>query len=201
MVAFVSQTAPDFTATAVMPDGSIDENFNLSESTKDQYKVLFFYPLDFTFVCPSELVALDKRMDAFKEKNTQVIALSIDSEHTHCAWRRTPLNEGGIGPVKYTMVSDKKHEICRAYGIEHPQKGVALRGAFVMDKEMTIRSAIINDLPIGRNIDEILRVIDAIQFHEAHGQVCPAGWQTGQSGMVADHSGVKKFLSQNEEAL
>ena len=201
MVAFVGQTAPDFTASAVLADGSINQSFHFSEQTKDQYKILFFYPLDFTFVCPSELVALDKRMAEFKAKNTEVIAVSIDSEHTHAAWRRTPLDEGGIGPVNFTLVADTKHEICRAYGIEHPEKGVALRGAFVIDKSMQIKSAIINDLPIGRNVDELLRLIDAVQFNEQHGQVCPANWKSGNAAMDADHDGVKQFLKAHEDQL
>ena len=201
MVAFVGQIAPDFTSGAVLADGSINPSFHFSEETKGQYKILFFYPLDFTFVCPSELVALDKRMAEFKAKNTEVIAVSIDSEHTHAAWRRTPLNEGGVGPVGFTMVADTKHEICRAYGIEHPEKGVALRGAFVIDQSMQIKSAIINDLPIGRNVDELLRLIDAVQFHEKHGQVCPANWKSGSAAMTADHDGVKQFLKAHEGQL
>lgn len=200
MVSLVSRTAPDFTAPAVSSTGEIF-SFSLSESTKGKYRVLFFYPLDFTFVCPSELLALENRIEQFKAKNTEVIAISIDSEHTHSAWRNTPVNQGGIGPVSFTMVSDKKHEICRAYGIEQADKGVALRGAFLLDKDMTMQSQIVNNLPIGRNIDEILRTVDALQFHEQHGEVCPAGWQSGDQTMSESRDSVASFLAENAENL
>lgn len=200
MVAFVSQSAPDFTASAVLGSGQIS-SFHFSKKTEGQYKVLFFYPLDFTFVCPSELIALEKRAKAFEERNTAVVAVSVDSQHTHAAWRRTPIDQGGIGSVSYPLVSDLKHEICRAYGVEHPEAGVSLRGAFIIDQGMKIRSAIINDLPIGRNIDEILRTIDALQFHEKHGQVCPAGWQEGRPGMQGSHEGVSQYLKEHEGQL
>ncbi|MEM7245127.1 MAG: peroxiredoxin [Acidobacteriota bacterium] len=194
------QPAPTFDAPAVLGDGTIVDSFDFAERTKDRYALVFFYPLDFTFVCPSELIALDRRMAEFKERNVEVMAVSIDSQFTHHAWRNTAVNDGGIGPVGFTMVADVKHEICRAYGVESPG-GVAYRGAFVIDGEGTVRASIVHDLPLGRNVDELLRVVDALQFHEKHGDVCPAGWNPGDSGMKASPEGVASYLSENAEQL
>lgn len=201
MSCLVTQTAPDFTAPAVLGSGEIVETFNLHEQIKDKYALVFFYPLDFTFVCPSELIALDHRMQEFKERNVEVISVSIDSHFTHNAYRNTPIEKGGIGAVQYTMVADINHAICKAYGVEHPSAGVALRGAFVIDNKGTVRAAVVNDLPIGRNTDELIRLIDAVQFNETHGEVCPAGWQKGKSGMNASPEGVAHYLSENSEEL
>lgn len=200
MTALVQKPAPNFTAAAVLPNGSIDESFSLYDATASKYGLLVFYPLDFTFVCPSELIALDHRIDAFRERNVEVIGVSIDSQFTHAAWRRTSLDDGGIGPVKFTLVADVKHEIAQAYGVE-TAGGVALRGTFLFDRDRIVRSAVVNDLPIGRNIDEFLRLVDALQFHEQHGEVCPAGWTKGQAGMKASTEGVAAYLSSHGEKL
>jgi peroxiredoxin (alkyl hydroperoxide reductase subunit C) len=194
----VGRQAPDFTAAAVLPNGEIDNQFQLSNVIKNKHAVLFFYPLDFTFVCPSELIALDNRIKEFHDRNTVVIGISIDSQFTHNAWRNTPVNNGGIGAVKYTLVADVNHHICQSYGVEHPTAHVALRGTFVIDKQGIVRSQIVNDLPIGRNIDEMLRLIDAVQFHEKHGEVCPAGWNKGDIAIKPTAEGIASFL--NEKA-
>ncbi|HKJ95307.1 MAG TPA: peroxiredoxin [Gammaproteobacteria bacterium] len=196
MSVLVSKEAPDFTAPAVMPDGTIKEDFTLSD-LRGQYTVLFFWPLDFTFVCPSEIIAHDNRFDQFKERDVQLVGVSIDSEHTHFAWRNTPVDKGGIGEVKFPVVSDKLHEICRAYGIEHPSDGVALRASFLIDKDGVVQHQVVNNLPLGRSVDEMLRMVDALQFTEEHGEVCPAGWQKGESGMKPDAEGVADYLSRN----
>jgi peroxiredoxin 2/4 len=201
MSILVGRKAPDFTTSVVLANGEIKDQFNFAQETQGKCSIIFFYPLDFTFVCPSELIALDKRIDAFKERNTEVIAVSVDSQFTHLAYRNTPINQGGIGSVRYTLAADVPHTICQAYGVEHPEAGVAFRGAFIMDKQGIVRAQIVNDLPIGRNVDELLRLIDAIQFHEEHGEVCPAGWQKGDKGMTASPSGVADYLASHAEQL
>lgn len=200
MTVLVCQTAPNFTASAVLANGEIQQTYQLTDAIKGKYGLVFFYPLDFTFVCPTELIALDNRMAEFKKRNIEVIAVSIDSAFTHQAWRNTPVAKGGIGPVQYTMVADIKHDIARAYGVE-TDAGVALRGAFLIDKHGKVRSQIINDLPIGRNVDELIRLFDAIEFNEAHGEVCPANWEKGSKGMAASSQGVASFLAENATAL
>ncbi|MFW1677902.1 peroxiredoxin [Pontibacter sp. JAM-7] len=200
MGVLVGKQAPDFTAAAVLGDGQIVDSFSLKETIKGKYGLVFFYPLDFTFVCPSELIALDHRMDAFTERGVEVIGVSIDSQFTHNAWRNTPVNQGGIGPVKYTLVADVKHEICQAYDVEH-DAGVAFRGAFLIDNNGVVRSQIVNDLPLGRNMDELIRLVDALQFHEEHGEVCPAGWNKGDKGMTASSEGVAAYLSDEADKL
>jgi len=201
MSVLVGRKAPDFTAPAVLGTGKIVDKFNLHEVLKDKYGLLFFYPLDFTFVCPSELIALDHRMSEFQSREVEVIAVSIDSQFTHNAYRNTTVEEGGIGPVKYTMIADITHTICQSYGVEHPVAGVAFRGAFVIDKNGVVRSQIVNDLPIGRNVDELLRIIDAVQFFETNGEVCPAGWQKGKPGMKASPQGVADYLAEHSSSL
>ncbi|MGY0217444.1 peroxiredoxin C [Endozoicomonadaceae bacterium StTr2] len=200
MAVLVGKQAPDFTVPAVLGNGEIVDAFTLSEEIRGKYALLFFYPLDFTFVCPSELIALDHRMDSFKERGVEVIGVSIDSHFTHNAWRNTPVDKGGIGPVKYTLAADMTHEICKAYDVES-EGGVAFRGAFLIDKEGNVRSQIVNDLPLGRNMDELIRLVDALQFHEEHGEVCPAGWNKGDKGMTASPDGVAKYLSESAEEL
>lgn len=200
MSVLVGRPAPDFTAAAVLGDGSIVEDFKLSDY-RGKYVVLFFYPLDFTFVCPSEIIAFDHRLEAFEERGVQVIGCSIDSQFTHHAWRNTPVDKGGIGPVAYPLVADVKHEICQAYDVEHPEAGVALRGSFLIDKEGIVRHQVVNDLPLGRNIDEMLRMIDALQYCEQHGEVCPAGWQRGKKAMQPTPEGVARFLAEAEGEL
>ena len=201
MSVLVGKQAPDFTVPAVLGDGSIVDNFTLSEAINGKYGLVFFYPLDFTFVCPSELIALDHRMAEFKARNVEVIGVSIDSHFTHNAWRNTPINDGGIGPVQYTLAADMAHDICRAYDVEVADGSVAYRGAFLIDREGNVRSQIVNDLPLGRNMDELLRLVDALQFHEEHGEVCPAGWQKGDSGMKDSPEGVASYLSENADTL
>ncbi len=200
MAVLVGKQAPDFTAVAVMGDNSFDENFNLSATIKDKYAVVFFYPLDFTFVCPSELIAFDHRLNEFKARGVEVIGVSIDSHFTHLAWKNTAINNGGIGQVQYPLVADIKHEICQAYDVEH-DAGVAFRGSFLIDKAGVVRHQVVNDLPLGRNIDEMLRVIDALQFTEEHGEVCPAGWKKGDEGMKASTAGVAEYLAKHAGEL
>lgn len=201
MSVLVGRHAPDFTAAAVLGNGEIVDSYNLKAATKGKYAVVFFYPLDFTFVCPSELIAFDHRLAEFKSRNVEVIGVSIDSQFSHNAWRNTPVDKGGIGPVGYTLVADVKHEICRAYDVEHPDAGVAFRGSFLIDKSGVVRHQVINDLPLGRDIDEMLRVIDALQFSEEHGEVCPAGWTKGKKGMSATPEGVAKYLAEEASKL
>lgn len=201
MSVLVGRKAPDFTAPVVLGNGEIINNYNFKEATEGKYALVFFYPLDFTFVCPSELIALDRRMETFKKLGVEVLAVSIDSHFTHNQWRNTEISQGGIGKVQYTMVADINHSICQAYGVEHPYEGVAFRAAFLIDKKGTVRAQLINDLPLGRNIDEILRLVTALQFHEQHGEVCPAGWKEGDKGMVATPDGVASYLSTNHQQL
>jgi len=196
----VGKQAPDFTVPAVLGDGSIVDDFSFSKATKGKYAVVFFYPLDFTFVCPSELIAFDHRMDEFKKRGVEVIGVSIDSHFAHNAWRNTPVNDGGIGQVKYTLAADMTHQICKDYDVES-EGGVAFRGSFLIDKEGVVRHQVVNDLPLGRNVDEMLRMVDALQFHEEHGEVCPAGWSQGDKGMDASPNGVAKYLSENADKL
>jgi peroxiredoxin (alkyl hydroperoxide reductase subunit C) len=201
MSVLVGRKAPDFTVPAVLADGKIVDEFSFSKETKGKYTLVFFYPLDFTFVCPTELVALDKRMDQFKERGVEVVGVSIDSHFTHNVWRNTPVSKGGIGPVAFTLAADIAHQICQSYGVEHPEIGVAFRGAFIIDKNGVVRSQIVNDLPIGRNMDELLRIFDAVEFHEQHGEVCPAGWNKGEKGMQASPAGVAAYLAEESDAL
>jgi peroxiredoxin (alkyl hydroperoxide reductase subunit C) len=200
MSVLVGKQAPDFTAAAVLADGSIKADFALSEF-KDKYVVLFFYPLDFTFVCPTELIAFSKRIKEFEARDVQVIGCSIDSQFTHAAWRNTPVDEGGIGEVAYPLVADVKHEICQAYDVEFGEAGVAFRGSFLIDKDGVVRHQVVNDLPLGRNVDEMLRMIDALQFTEKYGEVCPAGWSKGDEGMKPDADGVASYLKDKAENL
>lgn len=201
MSVLVGRQAPDFTVAAVLGDGKIVDQFHFHHAISGKYGLLFFYPLDFTFVCPSELIALDKRIDEFKSRNVEVVAVSIDSQFTHNAWRKTPIEQGGIGPVRYTMAADVAHTIAQDYGIEHPEAGVAFRAAFIIDDKGMVRAEIVNDLPIGRNMEELLRLIDAVQFNDAHGEVCQAGWQKGDAGMQATPEGVATFLGENSDKL
>ena len=197
----VTRQAPDFTAAAVLGNGEIVEKFNFKQHTNGKPTVLFFWPMDFTFVCPSELIAFDHRYEEFKKRGVEVIGVSMDSEFVHNAWRNTAIDDGGIGPVQYPMIADIKHDIMRAYGVEFPEAGVALRGSFLVDKNGVVRHQVVNDLPLGRNVDEMLRMVDALQFHEEHGDVCPAQWEKGQEGMNASPKGVADFLKKNSGKL
>ena len=201
MGVLVGREAPDFTAPAVLGSGEIVDTYNLKEATNGKYAVVFFYPLDFTFVCPSELIAFDHRLEEFKKRNVEVIGVSIDSHFTHNAWRNTPVENGGIGQVGYTLVADMTHEICKSFDVETPDGAVAYRGSFLIDKAGYVRHQVVNDLPLGRNIDEMLRMIDALQFTEEHGEVCPAGWKEGDKGMNATPDGVASYLADNADAL
>lgn len=205
MAVLVGKPAPFFhdnekTFSAVLGDGSIVDNFNFAEATRGKYAVVFFYPLDFTFVCPSEIIAHDHRVEAFRQRNVEVISVSIDSQFTHNAWRNTPINEGGIGPVKFTMVADVKHELMKAYDVESAD-GVAFRGSFLIDKDGIVQHQTVNNLPLGRNVDEMLRMVDALQFFEENGEVCPAGWNKGDKGMQPSPEGVASYLSTSAEKL
>ncbi len=196
----VTKKAPDFTATTVLGNNEIVDNFNLYENFGEKGTVLYFYPLDFTFVCPSEIIAFDHRLAEFQERGINVIGVSIDSQFSHFAWKNTPVNEGGIGQIKYPLVADLTKEICKAYDVLL-DGGVALRGSFLIDKDGTIRHAVINDLPLGRNIDEMLRMVDAMQFTNEHGEVCAAGWNKGDEGMKATTEGVAEYLAKHEGDL
>jgi peroxiredoxin (alkyl hydroperoxide reductase subunit C) len=201
MSVLVGKSAPDFNAVAVMGNNEINQTFHLKKHIAGKYGVLFFYPLDFTFVCPSELIAFNHRLDEFKKRNTEVIGVSIDSQFTHLAWKNTPVEKGGIGQVQYPLVADTKHEICKAYDVEFDAAGVAFRGSFLIDRAGTVRHQVVNDLPLGRNIDEMLRMVDALQFTEEHGEVCPAGWIKGKAGMSASTEGVAKYLATHAKEL
>ncbi len=201
MSILVGRKAPDFRAAAVLGNGEIIDDFHFAQATKGKYAIVFFYPLDFTFVCPSELIAFDHRLEEFKKRNVEVIGVSIDSQFTHHAWRSTATNQGGIGEVGYTLVADVSHNICRAYGVEHPEAKVAFRGTFVIDRDGIVRTQAVNDLPIGRNVDEFIRLVDAVQFHEEHGEVCPAGWNKGDNAIKATPKGIADYLASNAEGL
>lgn len=193
----VTKEAPNFTATAVMPDNSMKPDFTLSDY-RGKYVLLFFYPLDFTFVCPSEILAFDKALASFKTKNCEIIGVSIDSQFSHWAWKNTPVNQGGIGNIGYPLVADLNKNISRRYGVLL-DGAVALRGTFLIDRGGIIRHAVINDLPLGRNTNEALRMVEALQFHEQHGDVCPANWTEGKEAMTPTPAGVADYLARNND--
>ncbi|WIM07046.1 MAG: peroxiredoxin [Candidatus Nitricoxidivorans perseverans] len=199
MSVLVAKPAPDFTADAVFGNNEM-KPLNLSDY-KGKYVVLFFYPLDFTFVCPSELIAFDHRLEEFRKRNVEVVGCSIDSKFTHLAWKNTPVDKGGIGQVRYPLVADVKHTICQAYDVELAAAGVALRASFLIDKNGVVQHQVVNNLPLGRDIDEMLRVVDALQFTEEHGEVCPAGWKKGKAGMKGSTEGVAKYLAEHAKEL
>jgi peroxiredoxin (alkyl hydroperoxide reductase subunit C) len=193
MSTLVTKLAPDFTAAAVMPNNTIVEDFKLSDY-KGEYVVLFFYPLDFTFVCPSEIIAFNKKLDEFKARDTQLIGVSVDSQFSHFAWKNTEPKKGGIGNIQFPLVADLSKNISRDYGVLLDD-AVALRGLFLIDKEGIVRHAVVNDLPLGRNVDEALRMVDALQFFEKNGEVCPANWNKGDEGMKPSADGVAEYLA------
>ncbi len=201
MGVLVGREAPDFSAAAVLGDGTIVDDFNFRSRIENKYAVLFFYPLDFTFVCPSELIAFDHRLDEFKKRNVEVIGCSVDSHYTHNAWRNTPIDEGGIGPVGYPLVADLNHAICKAYDVETPDGKVAFRGSFLIDENRIVRHQVVNDQALGRNIDEMLRMVDALQFNETHGEVCPAGWKEGDAAIKRTPQGVADYLAEHAKTL
>jgi len=196
----VGRKAPDFTAAAVLPDGSIDEAFNLGKWLDGSYGVVFFWPLDFTFVCPSEILAYNARVDALAERGAKLVGVSIDSQFAHHAWRETPVERGGLGKVDFPLVADVTKTISRDYGVL-TGGAVALRGTFVIDRDGVVRQQLVNDLPLGRDADEAVRILDALQFHEEHGEVCPAGWRKGAAGMKPDAAGVAAYLRDHAHAL
>lgn len=200
MAVLVGKKAPNFKVPAVLKDGTIVDGFEFAEAINGKYALLFFYPLDFTFVCPSELIALDNRIETFEALGVEVVGVSIDSHFTHNAWRNTPVEKGGIGKVRYTLAADMTHNICKSYDVES-DIGVAFRGAFLIDKEGVVRSQIVNDLPLGRNMDELIRLVEALQFHETYGEVCPAGWKKGDKGMTASPDGVASYLAERADDL
>ncbi len=197
MSLLVTQPAPDFTATAVMPDNTFKEDFKLSD-LKGKYVLLFFYPLDFTFVCPSEILAFNKAVKEFEENNCQLLGISIDSHFSHFAWKNTPVDQGGIGNIQYPLISDLNKSISKDYGVLL-DAGIALRGLFLLDKEGIIRHQVINDLPLGRNVSEALRILHALQFTEKHGEVCPANWNKGEEAMKPTAEGVAEYLSKHAD--
>ncbi|WP_373069924.1 peroxiredoxin [Sulfurimonas sp.] len=196
----VTNPAPDFTATTVLADGSIVDDFKLSENFGEKGTVLFFYPLDFTFVCPSEIIAFSHRIEEFKSRGVNVIGVSVDSQFSHFAWRETPVEKGGIGRVKFPLVADLSKQISKDYDVLFGE-AVALRGSFLIDGKGIVRHAVVNDLPLGRNIDEMIRMVDTMQFTDEHGEVCPAGWQKGDEGMKASTEGVAEYLAKHENDL
>ncbi len=200
MSVLVGKKAPDFTASAVMGNNEINDKFNLHTFLKGKIGVLFFYPLDFTFVCPSEIIAFDHRLKEFKDLGAEVIGVSVDSHFSHIAWKNTAIDKGGIGQVQYPLVADLTKSIARDYDVLI-NEAVALRGTFLIDQEGVVRHQVVNDLPLGRNIDEAIRMVDALKFHQAHGEVCPAGWNKGKKGMKADAAGVASYLAGNAKDL
>jgi peroxiredoxin (alkyl hydroperoxide reductase subunit C) len=200
MSVLVGKQAPDFTASAVLPNNEINDQFNLKSHLKGKIGILFFYPLDFTFVCPSEIIAFDNRLKEFKDLGAEVIGVSVDSKFTHVAWKNTPVEKGGIGQVQYILVSDLTKQIARDYDVLTGE-AVALRGTFLIDQEGVVRHQVVNDLPLGRNIDEAIRMVEALKFFQAQGEVCPAGWNKGKKGMKADAKGVAEYLADNAKDL
>ena len=207
MTILVGKKAPDFKTQAVLASGEVVGEYQLSEAIKGKYGVVFFYPLDFTFVCPSELISMHNRMEKLQGLGVEVVGVSIDSHWTHNAWRNTPVDQGGVGALKYTLAADMDHSICRAYGVEsdggdsYYPAGVAMRATFVIDQKGVVRHMVVNDEPLGRNMDEVVRVVEALQFFEQNGQVCPAGWNKGDDGMKNTPSGVASYLATHAEKL
>jgi len=200
MSVLVGKPAPDFTAVAVLEDGTIKEGFNLNEYLKGKYGLVFFYPLDFTFVCPSEILAFHNRMETFKKLNCAVIGVSVDSQFSHAAWRNTAPKDGGLGPVDFPLVADITKSIARDYDVL-VNDAVAFRGTFLIDLEGVVRHQVVNDLPLGRNVDEAIRMVEALQYHEEHGEVCPAGWNKGDEGMKPNAEGVANYLAKHSDDL
>ncbi|HFL8819468.1 MAG TPA: peroxiredoxin [Candidatus Azoamicus sp. OHIO2] len=201
MANLIGNTAIDFTAPAILPDGSIQKDFNFYKHIDKKYCLLFFYPMDFTFVCPSELIALNNRINVFKKRHIEIIAISIDSIFVHKAWRNTPITSGGIGTLSYCLISDIKKNIIKSYGVEDQNTGVSYRGSFIIDDKKVVRVQHIHDFPIGRNIDEYIRLFDALDFHAKNGEVCQAGWMKGNTGIKPSTEGISAFLSANSTIL
>jgi len=196
----VRDLAPDFTSPAVMPDNTVINDFNLDNYLTGHYGLLIFYPADFTFVCPSELIAFNKRMEEFTKRNVKIVGISVDSPHAHLAWKKMPVNEGGVGDLDFPLISDINKDISYEYGVLS-EDGVALRASFLIDKAGVVRHQIINDLPLGRSVDETLRIIDALQFYEQNGDVCPANWHKGEEAITPTPQGIADYLNKNLEKL
>ncbi|MDG1287340.1 MAG: peroxiredoxin [Rickettsiales bacterium] len=200
MSVLVGKEAPNFTAATVMGDNEINEKFDLKEYLDGKMGILFFYPLDFTFVCPSEIIAFNNRLEEFTSRGCKVVGVSVDSHFSHLAWKNTAVNDGGIGQVQYPLVADLTKQIARDYDVL-VNDAVAFRGTFLIDENFVVRHQVVNDLPLGRNIDEAIRMVDALQFHNEHGEVCPAGWNKGSEGMKASSDGVADYLEKNAKSL
>lgn len=201
MTLLIGKEAPDFTADACTPDGQLLEGFNLHQEIDQRYGVIFFYPMDFTFVCPTEILSLSSRAEIFKKLNCSVVGISVDSKWTHNAWRNTPPKMGGIGDISFTLISDLGRSISASYGVlaedsrSYYPSGVSVRATFLTDKNRIVRHMVVNDEPLGRNMNELIRMIQALQFFEENGQVCPSGWNTGDTGMINTPAGVAEYLS------
>jgi peroxiredoxin (alkyl hydroperoxide reductase subunit C) len=194
MSVLVTKLAPDFTATAVMPDNTINPNFNLKNHLNGKIGVLFFYPLDFTFVCPSEILEFNDKLEQFKKEDAELVSVSVDSQFTHLAYKNTQVANGGIGDIQFPMVADLTKQIAKDYDVLL-NEAVALRATFLIDQDFKVRHQLVNDLPLGRNIDEALRMVKALRFHQEHGEVCPANWNQGASGMKPTQEGVSSYLA------
>ena len=201
MTLLIGKEAPDFTADACTPDGELLEGFHLHPEIDKRYGVIFFYPMDFTFVCPTEILALSSQAEMFKKLNCSVVGISVDSKWTHNAWRNTPPKMGGIGDISFTLISDLDRSISASYGVlaedsrSYYPSGVSVRATFLTDKNRIVRHMVVNDEPLGRNMNELIRMIQALQFFEENGQVCPSGWNTGDAGMINTPEGVADYLS------
>lgn len=195
----INSQFPSCTNPTVLADGSMDDNFSITEYGAGSYTVVFFYPLDFTFVCPTEIVAFDKAMGEFEARGCKVVGASVDSQFSHAAWRQTDLNKGGIGPVNFPLVSDLQRNLSGELGILN-EGGVTYRASYLLDKEGKVRHAVINDLPLGRSVQEMLRMVDALAFHEEHGEVCPANWKKGEEAMEANAESTGAYLAKNHAA-
>jgi len=200
MQAFVGKEAPNFKAKAIMPDNQIEFEFDFKEYADGEKVILFFYPLDFTFVCPSEIIAFHNRLGEFASSNTKVVAVSVDSHFSHLAWKNIPHSKGGIGNVQFPIVSDLNKLISTSYNVLNDD-GISMRGTFVIDEDFIIRHMHVNDLPLGRNIDEVVRIVAAIDHHNEYGEVCPAGWDKGKEAMTASSEGVSDYLASNADKL
>lgn len=197
---FIGNKAPNFVAKTVMADNSINENFDFKKYLDGKKGILFFYPLDFTFVCPSEIIAFNNRLGEFSARNTKVVAVSVDSHFSHYAWKSTPVTKGGIGNIQFPLVADLNKEISNAYNVLN-NEGISFRATFLIDEEFNVRHYLVNDLPLGRNVDEAIRMVDALEHHAQYGEVCPAGWQKGEQGMNPTQEGVSDYLTSFAEKL
>ncbi|MDX1923902.1 MAG: peroxiredoxin [Rickettsiaceae bacterium] len=200
-ILFIGKPAPDFSAKAVMPDNSFQNDFNLKTYLKNSKGILFFYPLDFTFVCPSEIISFHNKIGEFAAKKTKIIGVSVDSHFSHLAWKNTPHNKGGVGRIQFPLVSDLSKSISKHYHVLNEEEGISMRGTFFIDENFILRHMLVNDLPIGRSVEEALRIVDAWDHFNEFGEVCPAGWQKGDEAMQATSEGVADYLASNADKL